>query len=118
MKPTLIVTPQLLTADKKYQRYTYEGIMDCLQRGETPLVCYPDIFTNVGTDASRSIIHSMLSVTHETAVYTDFGLTFGMRVVIDAAKAHKKHILYRQLIGKTLGSSTELKTKEELLYFG
>jgi hypothetical protein len=86
--------------------------MDCLRRGEAPWashLLYPQVLQDSRADERALGIAAGLAwgeVAEATAVYTDRGISAGMRLGIEAAKAAGRAVEYRSLRVRKKGGLT------------
>jgi hypothetical protein len=88
---------------RRNRRYAQDALMDCLSRGEAPLASHL-LYTQVLDDHEpgerhRGIMSGLAWSKHAelVAVYTDLGISTGMKLGIEAAKYDKIPIEYRTL---------------------
>ena len=87
--------------------YARACLRDCLMRGEAPLASHllytqPGVLDDLKPDERALGIgagHAWLRVADATVVYTDLGISAGMRLGIVAAVQARRVIDYRQLGG-------------------
>lgn len=89
----------------RHRRYLIDAMKDCLDRGEAPLamhglLTHPGLLDDsVPADRQLGILVGFAwgAKAEATVVYTDLGISPGMRLGIDAAKALYRHVEYRRL---------------------
>lgn len=95
-------------------QYARRCVKDCLLRGDAPFASHL-LYTQDGVLFDRNKEERALGIdaglfiglrADATLVYTDLGISLGMRYGIDAAKNAGRLIEYRQLIGRDPGCST------------
>lgn len=88
-------------------KYARAAMRDCLQRGEAPyashlLYTQPGVLDDDKPDERALGIEAGLqwgAVAYKTVVYTDLGISEGMRQGIDRAKCDNRDVEYRTLPG-------------------
>ena len=102
-------------------KYARDCVKDCLLRGDAPFASHL-LYTQEGVLFDRNKDERALGINaglfiglraDATLVYTDFGISIGMRMGIDSAKAVGRKIEYRQLIGRDIGSSSIVNVWEK-----
>ena len=90
------------------RRYARACLRDCLDRGESPLASHL-LYTQRGVlrdgnadERARGIAAGLAwgAAADATVVYRDRGISAGMRIGIDAAKAAGRPVEYRSLNGR------------------
>lgn len=87
--------------------YAMACVRDCLLRNESPIASHL-LLTQAGIlddndpyqrDMGVEAGNAWIAVADAVVVYTDLGISVGMRAGITVAEAHRKDILYRSLNG-------------------
>jgi hypothetical protein len=102
MRRVLVETPFAGDRDR-HLGYLRRCLRDCLARGEAPFAShaiYPQVLSdadpverNLGIEAG----FAWGELAHATVVYTDFGISDGMKLGIDHAKRNGREIEYRTI---------------------
>ena len=106
MSMRLVVVESPYAGDRKRNdRYLRACLLDCLRRGEAPFASHL-LYTQEGvlddrdgTQRAIGIDAGLMwgAVAEATVVYTDRGISPGMRLGIAAAEGHRRPIEYRRL---------------------
>ena len=109
MKPQtfrLVITESPFAGDTvSNQRYARAALRDCLKRGEAPLASHllytqPGVLDDTDPDERELGINAGLAwgrAADVTVVYTDRGVSAGMREGIRRAAAEGRHVEYRTI---------------------
>lgn len=93
--------------------YARDCLRDCLLRGDAPFAAHL-LYTQRGILHDHNEHEQALGIeaglfiggrADYTLVYTDLGISLGMRVGIDRAKFEGRPIEFRQLLGHDIGNS-------------
>lgn len=85
--------------------YAQRAMKDCLDRGEAPFLShllYTQVLDDKDADQRRQGIEAGLAwggCAHRTVVYTDFGISEGMKQGIDRATTEGRPVEFRILLG-------------------
>lgn len=102
MEKVILESPYAGDTDKNVQ-YARECMLDCLRRNEAPMVShllYTQVLDDMTPDErALGIEAGLLWGRHatKTVVYTDLGVTSGMKLGIERAEKENREIEYRTL---------------------
>lgn len=91
------------TDREENEKYANECLQDCLSRGESPYASHLLLTRVLNDDDAKERAHGMnagqswLRVAEAVAVYTDRGISEGMKAGIRSAELHGVPIEYRSL---------------------
>lgn len=108
MKLVIIESPLAANLDRTvevHKRYARLCMRDALERGEAPFASHllydqPDILNDLLPEERKLGIEAGLAWGARadlTAVYTDCGISTGMKLGIERAKAEGREVVYRRL---------------------
>ena len=105
MRLVILESPFAGNVDKNVA-YARECLRDCLKRGDTPIASHllltqPGVLNDSVPDERALGIEAGLawySVAQASVVYTDLGISGGMRAGIDRARRHNVPVEFRTLI--------------------
>lgn len=102
----------------KNKAFARACLRDCLSRNESPIASHllltqQGVLDDNDPDQRKVGIgagHAWTAVADAVVVYTDLGISAGMRAGITVAEAHRKEIIYRVLNGDHRRSVRDKKT--------
>lgn len=98
----------------KNREYANQCLRDCLLRGEAPFashILYTEALDDTKPNERELGIEAGLMIgkhASRTVVYTDFGISKGMKYGIQHARAHNRPVEYRSLYGTTKNITPEM----------
>lgn len=123
-KTTVIIESPFRGDQNQNEEYAKAALIDCLRRGEAPFashLLYTQVLREDNIEERKLGIYAGLEfgrLCQKTVVYTDLGITSGMRLGILAARKHGRPIEYRSIPGFKQGKTRSSQEEHQLIFEG